>query len=269
MRRFRRVCAIIALPEFTPVAERWSHHVGVWRSLAIYYGNPVRRRQMRRFYRQFVDPGSLCFDIGAHVGNRIGPWLQLGATVVAVEPQAQLMRVLERFYGRTPQVTLVQQAVGATPGTATLLASSGNPTVSTLSADWIDDIRRDRSFAHITWEPGETVNVTTLDALIAQFGRPDYCKIDVEGYELDVLNGLSQPVAWLSFEYIPVTIERALACVGRLAQLGDYEYNWFEGESHHWQSASWQDAREFSETLGRLGSQQRSGDIFARCRSIP
>lgn len=246
----------------------WHEHLGVWRSLAIYYGNPMRRRQMARFYAQIIRPGALCFDIGAHVGGRLGPWLELGARVVAVEPQAQMMRVLERFYGRNPRVSLVQQAVGAVAGTSTLLASPGNPTVTTLSAAWAKEVRRDPGFAHLAWEPSETVTVTTLDALIDQFGQPDYCKIDVEGYELEVLTGLSRPLAWVSFEYIPVAIDCAVACVARLADLGDYTYNWFEGESHRWQAAVWQDAGQFGETLGRLGSAHKSGDIFARRVSV-
>ncbi len=244
------------------------HRLGVWRSLAIYYGNPTRLRRMTTFYSQFIKPGSLCFDIGAHVGSRIRPWLQLGARVVALEPQPQLMPVLERLYGRSGQVTLFQQAVGAAEGTATLLASPSNPTVATLSADWIDAIRHDSGFEGISWEPSASVSVTTLDALIARFGRPDYCKIDVEGYELDVLNGLSQALPVVSFEYIPITIDRATACVARLGQLGDYEFNWFEGETHRWQSANWLDTEAFDGALVQLAGQRRSGDIFARERSV-
>jgi FkbM family methyltransferase len=250
------------------VAAPLQHRLGVWRSLAIYYGNPTRQRRMTTFYSQFIKPGSLCFDIGAHVGNRIRPWLRLGARVVALEPQPQLMPVLERLYGRYGQVTLLQQAVGAAEGTATLLASPSNPTVATLSADWIDAIRQGPGFDHLTWEPSGSVSVTTLDILIAQFGRPEYCKIDVEGYELDVLNGLSQPLPVVSFEYIPITIDRAAACIARLGQLGDYEFNWFEGETHRWQSADWLDADRFDGVLGQLAGHRRSGDIFARERSV-
>lgn len=251
-----------------PVASRLRQQLGLWRSLAIYYGNPVRQRQMRQFYGQFIRPGDLCFDIGAHVGNRIRPWLQLGARVVALEPQPHLMRTLERFYGQSPRTILVQQAAGAQSGTATLLASPTNPSVATLSRDWIEAVRLDEGFAAIVWEPAGQVAVTTLDALISQYGRPAYCKIDVEGFELEVLNGLSQPVPVVSFEYIPVAIDRAQACVARLGELGAYAFNWFEGETHRWQSAEWLDASAFTRNLASLGSQRRSGDIFARCLSV-
>ncbi len=46
------------------------------------------------FYGEFVRPGDLAFDIGAHVGDRIGSFRRLGARVVAVEPQPALVRTL-------------------------------------------------------------------------------------------------------------------------------------------------------------------------------
>lgn len=250
------------------MANDLQRSLGLWRSLAIYYGNPWRRRQMVRFYAPLIQPGALCFDIGAHVGNRIWPWVRLGARVVALEPQPHLMRLIRRLYGHSPEVTLIQQAVGAEPGQATLLASPTNPTVATLSADWIAAVRQDPGFASVNWQPAEPVVVTTLDQLIAQFGRPDFCKIDVEGYELAVLQGLSQSVPLISFEYLPITMERAVACVARLAELGEFEFNWFEGETHRWQSPVWLSEAEFKPVLTALGRGHRSGDIFARLRSV-
>ena len=52
-------------------------------------GRPERqhRRAMRRFYRQFVPPRSLCFDVGANVGDRVATFVSLRARVVAVEPE--------------------------------------------------------------------------------------------------------------------------------------------------------------------------------------
>ena len=44
------------------------------------------------------------------------------------------------------------------------------------------------------------VPVTTLDQLILRYGRPYYCKVDVEGYEVEVFRGLTQPIPMISFE---------------------------------------------------------------------
>jgi FkbM family methyltransferase len=45
--------------------------------------------------------------------------------------------------------------------------------------------------------------MTTLDELIGKHGVPVFIKIDVEGFEEAVLQGLSQPVRALSFEFTP------------------------------------------------------------------
>jgi hypothetical protein len=51
------------------------------------------------FYGKFVKADDLCFDVGANIGNRVGPLLRLGAKVVAVEPQKKYHRMLKYKYG--------------------------------------------------------------------------------------------------------------------------------------------------------------------------
>lgn len=240
----------------------WSEQRGFARSLLIYYGLPGRNGRLRRFYSPFIQPGDLCFDIGAHVGNRLRAWAGLGARIVAVEPQPQMMRWLKRVYGRHPHITLLEQAVGAEPGTATLHISRRAPTVSTLSTTWMTAVKRDSSFAQVSWDTAVTVPVTTLDALIARYGHPVFCKIDVEGYELEVLRGLSQPIPALSFEYIPAAIEIATDCIKQLGELGRYEFNYAPGESHRLQAARWLTAAEMLAVLAQL--RQGSGDVYGR-----
>lgn len=234
------------------------------RSILVYYGNPLKLRRMRRFYAQFMVPGDLCFDIGAHVGNRIFTWTQLGARVVAVEPQPLCVDLLQRWYGRRADVALVATAVGASSGQATLWISPDTPTVTTLSQPWISAVQATDSFARVRWEPGTTVPVVTLDDLILQYGEPAFCKIDVEGYELEVLQGLTRPLAALSFEYIAAARDMAVACIDRLHELGDYEYNWSTGEQHRWQAARWLGAGEMRRWLDGLPTDAGSGDIYAR-----
>jgi FkbM family methyltransferase len=241
---------------------------GVLRSLAIYYA-PGKIRRLRHFYSQFVASGDLCFDIGAHVGNRVAAWRQLGALVVAVEPQSVLFNWLSRFYRSSPEVTLVRSAVGSHSGHGVLRSDPLNPTVSTLSDDWIATVGRDASFAGVRWRESEPVAVTTLDKLIAEYGRPVLCKVDVEGYEAEALRGLSVPLQVVAFEFIPAAIGVARDCILRLEELGDYEYNWFPGESHNFVSPGWLKADEMIDRLDRPAGNRESGDVFARRISVP
>lgn len=242
------------------LASRW----GMLRSLLTYYAIPFRIARITQFYRQFIQPGDLCFDIGAHVGNRLRALLNAGAQVVAVEPQPDFTRLLTRLYGQNPSVTVLDSAIGATAGTADLLISRRTPTVTSLSPAWTAQVGQAASFAGVQWDTAHSVTVTTLDALISEHGIPAYCKIDVEGYELEVLQGLSQPIKWLSVEYIPSVHEQALACIDRLSELGSYSFNWTVGERPRFESADWLNPTHMADVVQQLPEHARSGDIYAQ-----
>lgn len=233
-------------------------------SLITYYGNPFQARRMRRLYAGFLPPGALYFDVGAHVGNRVRIALQLGARVVAVEPNPRLFAWLDRLYANRKSVTLVQNAVGAKSGIARLQISRRTPTVSTLSTSWIERVQRDPSFERVSWDSSVAVEVVTLDLLIAAHGKPDFCKIDVEGYELQALQGLSAALPALCFEYLPATVDLAQACVAHLASMAEYEFNWAIGEESRLQAADWIGAQAMIDRLGNELRQGKSGDIYVR-----
>jgi len=250
------------------VWSRFEHRLGLWRSVLMYHGIPFRRRRLTRFYAGFIRSGDLCFDVGAHVGSRLRAWTPLGARIVAVEPQPECMTLLRRWYGDRPDIILIEQAVGAVPGTADLLVSSRTPTVTTLSSAWTEAVRRDRAFEKVRWDYRLPVMVTTLDELITRHGLPAFCKIDVEGYEREVLKGLSQPIPALSFEFIPACLGTARGCVAYLAELGRYEFNWSVGEAQRLRSSGWLDAAQLLACLDDIASTGKSGDIYARHRSL-
>jgi FkbM family methyltransferase len=238
--------------------------LGIARSLLIYHAIPGRHRRMARFYAQFLAPGDLGLDIGAHVGSRVRAWRRLGARVIAVEPQPDCLRVLRLLYRRDAAVTIVATAVGAQPGWARLEMSSRTPTVSTLSPRWISQVGSDRRFLRVHWDHGIRVSVTTLDALIAEHGEPAFCKIDVEGFEDAVLAGLSRPLKALSFEYLPAAHHDALSALARLDALGDYRYNYSPIETMRFASDRWLDAVGLRRLLDRVRPSGRSGDVYAR-----
>jgi hypothetical protein len=108
--------------------------------------------------------------------------------------------------------------------------------------------------------------VTTLDALMAEHGLPVLCKIDIEGGEHDALLGLNQPIRLISFEYIPAVMDRALACIQRLEQLGDYEFNLMKSEAPRLALPAWVSAQQVRAELGRIPAEARAGEVYARLR---
>jgi len=247
----------------TQLFSAWRRGYGLLRSTVIYRGNPLKRRRARAFYRQFIQPGDLCFDIGAHVGDRLAHFLNLGARVVAVEPQPRLMARLKRRYGADPRVVLVSAALGAAQGKARLAIDPANPTVATLSPDYIAQAGASRGFRGVRWREHVEVDVTTLDALIAAHGVPAFCKIDVEGYEHAVLEGLSRPLPGLSLEYLPAALEPALVAIARLNRLATYRFNRSVGESMALAIPRWLGAAEIGAELKRLPHDAKAGDVYA------
>jgi FkbM family methyltransferase len=237
---------------------------GVARSLLIYYGPVWRRGRMSRFYRQFIVEGDLCFDLGAHVGSRVGAWRRLGARVIAVEPQPNCLKVLRFLYGGDSAIEIVATAVGTSRGRTVLYASSATPTVSTTAADWVTEVKEgDSRFASIRWDARVGVAVATLDDLIARYGKPKFCKIDVEGSELTVLRGLSHALPALSFEFLPVSIERTFACIDHLVSLGAYRFRWSEAETMRWSCPHWVDRDGMKAILAARPLEGCSGDVYA------
>jgi FkbM family methyltransferase len=251
----------------TPAAafsSRLQQAWGVLRSLWIYrLRDRSRHRGMDLLHRRFLAPGDLAFDIGSHVGDRVASFRRLGCRVVAVEPQPMLVRVLRRLHGRDPQVTLVAAAIGAAEGHLDLHLNLRNPTVATGSPAFIAAADGAPRWEGQRWTQTVTVPVTTLDALIERHGLPAFVKIDVEGLELDVLQGLTRAVPALSFEFTTIQPGIALACLARCARLGDYRFNAALGESQSLVHPDWLDAGAMHAWLQALPAEANSGDVYA------
>jgi len=232
--------------------------------------NVLSRRKLLRFYSQFVNEGDLCFDIGANIGNRTKVFLKLGATVVAVEPQNICMRKLLKKYGNNDKVFLIHKALGAREGEGNLILSNSH-TVSSMSKEWIDCVRDSDMFFTSTsafqWHKNVSVPMTTLDKLIEKYGSPTVCKIDVEGFEHQVIKGLSQPVKVISFEFTPTPklINLAIESIKHLAAIGSVQFNYSFGESMVLALPEWVDDSKICNVLLSIPYKTAfSGDIYAR-----
>lgn len=217
----------------------------------------------RRFYSRFVEKGSFVFDIGANWGECTRAFLSLGvAKVVAVEPIPSVARKLKAM--ADSRLTVVPCAINDRCGVVRLNICNFD-TLSSISEQWVDNVAENKE---ARWVDSVEIKALTLDSLIAQHGRPDFIKIDVEGNELAALQGLSAAPKHISFEFHADTIHEAIKCLREPCFSGRTRFNYIVGEPtstnvlalDHWISSS-----EMQRIMERkLSSGRIYGDVFAR-----
>ncbi len=171
---------------------------------------------MYSFLDNIIHPGSLVFDVGANRGTMTSVYLAHGASVIAVEPSAGFA---DKLASNCPAATIVRKAVARTGGETLTLHLSGTLSTIVPKLWWVG------RFRHIGSIGTAEVETVTLDQLISTYGKPDYIKIDCEGYDLEVVLGLSILVPALSFEYIEEQTDRAIAAMHHLVSIGFSEFN--------------------------------------------
>jgi FkbM family methyltransferase len=231
-------------------------------------GDAARQRaKMRELYKMFLGEGDLCVDVGAHRGDRTAIFRALGATVVAVEPDPRAVAALRRRFAGDSRVHLVVGGLSSKSGSMELRVSSTATTVSSMSDRFVERLEASGRLGTHHWDGVEVVPVTTLDEVISEHGIPGFCKIDVEGHELEVLTGLSQAVPALSFEFSEEMLDVAGACIRRLMELGDYRFNHSAGETLVLAFDTWVGPAEMLRRLDALEAPY--GDVYARIGPAP
>lgn len=192
------------------------------------------RLARRTFYSRFLGPGSLVFDVGANYGEYSQMFVNLGARVIALEPNPACARILAR--GRSGQLTVHCEAVGEREGETTLFvgAHSGH---STLSSTWME--RASETNNVYRWKRAVTVPVTTLDRLRREYGTPDFIKIDVEGYEASVFRGMSFRPRALGFEFHACAPEQLRECLDLPVFDGTSSFNLVLDDSWNFVWSDW------------------------------
>lgn len=184
-------------------------------------------------------PGELVFDIGAHTGAKTEWFLSRGARVIAVEPQTACVDALQRRYGNHPNLTIVQKGVSSTTGRMTMHINDRDPVLSTFSQHWMKG-----RFYDQVWAQSVDVEMTTLDHLVTTFGSPRYVKIDVEGFEKQVMQGLTKKCGTVSLEFTAEFLDDARDLIWYAHGLGYKHFNYSSGEASTFALPNWVTAGE-------------------------
>jgi len=178
------------------------------------------------FYSSFLDPRSpnkLIYDVGANKGNKVKAFLKMGFTVIALEPEKKSLSTLRYRYSKNKKVTLVEKAVSDKEGKLTIHIAEARSGLNTLSDKWVgslEDTEENRWHKEHAFRNSYEVEVTTLKELFNKYGVPYYLKIDVEGFEINVIRGMDKAPAFISFETnLPEFLEETIGCIQKIIAL--------------------------------------------------
>jgi FkbM family methyltransferase len=242
--------------------------LGIWNLLKMMRGNdkgePLNKNLLvdgKIFYGDFIKSGDLVFDVGANFGNRVEIFVALDAKVVAIEPQFKCVRFLKNRYGNS--IFIENVGLGSKNETK-LFYEADNSVFSTFSSSYIEKVERTRHKTSI-WKESDYIQVVTLDELIVKYGNPDFIKIDVEGYELEVLQGLNDNKSVISFEYnVPELTDELFKCIERLNKIGYAKFSYSVEESMKL-SDKWYSYKDFLNIISSKDFLNTTfGDIYVK-----
>jgi FkbM family methyltransferase len=211
----------------------------------------LRRKARRRFYSSFLQPGDLVFDVGANLGNYAEALCAVGATVVAIEPDPRNVKILKRRL-HSDRVHIEPCALGRIEGSADLRMASDRVDISTLSERWAENQK-----AH--WQGTVRVPVRTLDSIAKEFGVPKYVKVDAEGYDAEVLRGMSFRPEIVSFEFLPEDMDIARECIQLFPKC---VFNFVIEQRSRFELNRWVSSEEILTAVLALPKTVLYGDVF-------
>lgn len=234
----------------------------------IHKNNKALFLERKEFYSLFLSPNDLVFDVGANLGNRVEVFLSLKNKVIAIEPQTYCYEFLKMKFSNT--ITLLKIALGSKKDKLPMYINSKSSTISSLSKEWINVMKNTR-FKNQEWNETQEVTVDTLDNLIMRYGNPKFIKIDVEGFEAEVLRGLSKPVPLISFEYsTPEQIEGLYECIDIIYKLDSkYLCNYSAGEKNKFVLTDWLAIDDFKKMIAsNISLLEGFGDVYVKSPEI-
>ena len=200
----------VLLPRYTLMTMRHCLHVDQAGHLRLFVETDHWERM-----RALIDPGTLFLDVGAATGAMTVPYsitVPDGAKIVAFEPSRRAMRSLRDTVDRnggSSRVTLISAAVSDVQGEAEFFEQ---PEAATGDVPFLPETSRlgQRDDAFLSRAEAYPVDVVTLDGMVTKLNLAGHSriviKIDVEGYESEVLKGAIKLLTENSNVFISIDI---------------------------------------------------------------
>lgn len=214
-------------------------------------------------FENILNKEDLVFDVGANIGNKSDFFLKLGCNVVAFEPQEECYIYCKNRFSNNLNFRIENVALDEKIGTEIIYIANCN-TISSMSKEFIEETKKER-FVGYNWDNTRIVNTDTLDNMILKYGTPRFLKIDVEGYEINVLKGLSTSLKYISIEFSPELCNKTIECINYIDSLnkGNTVFNYVSMEDDFFKYDNWKSKEEIIEYLKSVDDFKiEFGDVY-------
>ena len=238
------------------------------------YSSAYKATQTRRIilYDKFLKEGDLCFDLGANTGDEARNLLDMGMKVISVEPVEYCIKYMNKRFKKDIKkgnMTIERAIVGNEIGEGVVNVCTANA-MSSVDNNYGKIMKERVECSNLEWNEKEKVPMITLNSLCEKYGIPKFVKIDVEGYEYEVLKNLKYKIPAMSIEfyldfgedYKKITRD----CIRKMESLGNYEFNITLREQMLLLYEDWKSGDEIIQTLDLLNKEIIFGDIFMRLK---
>jgi len=213
-----------------PVRLHSFRHKGYW------WHGAKREAETMEAFRRVLRPGDTVIEVGAHIGyialffsHLVGP----RGRVITFEPGENNLPYVRANVARHPNVRLVEKAVGDRAATMKLNIENLTGQNNSLIDHFEGLAANQRAAAVATEVRAVDVEVITLDSFCAEESlRPALVKIDVEGFEHEVLLGAREVLA-THRPIVMVEVQRHAEAIFDLLRSVGYELYRADGARVH------------------------------------
>ncbi len=180
------------------------------------------------FYRDLIQninyKKDLIIDVGANIGDKSEIFSKLAKKVLAFEPSISIFHILKHRH-KNSNVEVFNNALGSSNTTLDFYELEGKEAYSSLSKKHIETTVMERKVADTNSLKNKKVTVEKIENYIKKYGVPIYIKIDVEGYEYEVIQGLETAVPLISLEAnLPEFKQESVNCITYLSNISKDKY---------------------------------------------
>ena len=172
----------------------------------------------------------ILFDIGANRGLYADANVNLYDQCILVEANPELSRFLSEKYNTNPGMVIVNKIVSNKQNETFYISNAD--TISTVDPEWVNQSRFSQNYS---WHPVQGLPTFSIDELVQTYGQPSFLKVDVEGYEYNVILSMTQKYCPLSFEWAEEKKQEILLTLKYLHSLGYSKFSLQMEDSYTYQ----------------------------------